>query len=373
MTIPLVDLVAQYRAIQGEIDGAIGGVLQSGIFILGPHVAALEEEIAAFLRVRYAVGVASGTDALHLTLRAYGIGAGDEVIVPAYTFFGTAGAVSQVGAAPVFVDVDPTTYCMDVAELDAKVTRRTKAILPVHLYGHPADMTPILRVARDRNLRVIEDNAQALGAEYRGRMTGALGDAGCLSFFPSKTLGGYGDGGMVVTDSAVVADTVRKLRTHGWRTKYYPEAFGWNSRLDELQAAVLRVKLRHLDAWTRRRRAIAQRYRALLAAYDVGLPGEAPYAKHVYHLYTLRVKARTIVQEHLKSLGIASGIYYPLPPHQAEPYRRLGYSPEAFPEAQRAARETLAIPLYPEMTEGQIEAVASAVSEASAAVAGPRR
>jgi len=372
VTIALVDLVAQYRAIQPEIDAAIAGVLQSGVFILGPNVAAFEEDIAAFLGVRYAVGVASGTDALHLALRAYGIGPGDEVIVPVYTFFGTAEAVSQTGAVPAFVDIDPATYCIDVADLAEKITPRTKAIVPVHLYGHPAEMAPILQVARDRGFVVIEDNAQALGAEYRGRRTGALGGAGCLSFYPTKTLGGYGDGGMVVTDNPIVADAVRKLRTHGWHTKYYPEAFGWNSRLDELQAAVLRVKLRHLGAWTQRRRTIAERYRALLAASGVGLPAEAPYAKHVYHLYTIRVRERKAVQERLLSLGVASGVYYPVPLHETSPYRHPGTA-SAFPQAQRAARETLAIPLYPEMTEDQIDAVASAVTAATAAVAGSRR
>lgn len=372
MTIALVDLVAQYRAIQSEIDDAIARVLRSGVFILGPNVAAFEEELAAFLGVRYAVGVASGTDALHLALRANGIGPGDEVIVPAYTFVSTAEAVSQTGAVPAFVDIDPATYCIDVADLAAKITRRTKAVVPVHLYGHPADMGPIHEAARDRGLTVIEDNAQALGAEYKGRRTGTLGSAGCLSFYPTKNLGGYGDGGMVVTDNPVVADAVRTLRTHGWHTKYYPEECGWNSRLDELQAAVLRVKLRHLEEWTHRRRAIAERYRALLATSGVGLPAEAPYAKHVYHLYTIRVKERNGVQERLHALGVASGVYYPVPLHETTPYRHLGAA-RAFPQAQQAARETLAIPLYPEMTEDQIDAVASAVTAAAAAVAGSRR
>jgi dTDP-4-amino-4,6-dideoxygalactose transaminase len=322
--------------------------------------------------VRYAVGVASGTDALLLTLRAYGIGPGDEVIVPAYTFFATAEVVSELGATPVFVDINPQTYCLDASQLEEKITARTKAIIPVHLYGHPADMAPILEPAKKHGLRVIEDNAQALGAEYRGCKTGSLGDAGCLSFFPSKNLGGYGDGGMVVTNDPILADTVRKLRTHGWRAKYYPEMIGYNSRLDELQAAILRVKLRHLDAWNERRRKIAEQYRALLAGGGVELPWEAPYARHVYHLYVIRVKERKAVQDRLKALGIASAVYYPLPLHLVEPYRNLGYGPGAFPEAERAAEETLAIPLFPEMTADQIEAVASAVKDALRVV-GSRR
>lgn len=368
MRIPLIDLVAQYHSIREEIGQAIQDVLESGVFILGQNVAAFEVEIATYLGVHYAVGVASGTDALLLTLRAYGIGPEDEVIVPAYTFFATAEAVSQVGATPVFVDINPQTYCIDVGQLEARVSPRTKAIIPVHLYGHPADMAPILRLAKQRGLKVIEDNAQALGSEYQGRKTGSLGDAGCLSFFPSKNLGGYGDGGMVVTNDPRLAETVRKLRTHGWRTKYHPEMIGHNSRLDELQAAILRVKLQHLDAWNERRREIAGRYRALLADGGIDLPWGVPYAKHVYHLYIVRAKQRKAVQEHLRSLGIASGIYYPMPLHLLKPYQTLGQGPWAFPQAERAAQESLAIPFYPEMTEAQIEAVASGVREAVALV-----
>lgn len=368
MKIPLIDLVAQYRSIREEIDRAIHGVLESGAFILGPNVAAFEREVASYLGVGFAVGVASGTDALLLTLRAYGIGPEDEVIVPAYTFFATAEAVSQCGATPVFVDIDPQTYCIDVSQVEARITPRTKAIIPVHLYGHPAEMAAIVEIAKRRGLKVIEDNAQAMGAEYRGRKTGSLGDAGCLSFFPSKNLGGYGDGGMVVTDDPELADTVRKLRTHGWRTKYHPEMIGFNSRLDELQAAILRVKLKHLDTWNEQRRMIAARYRVLLADIGVGLPWEAAYAEHVYHLFVIRVRERKAVQDHLKSSGIASGVYYPVPLHLVEPYRHLELGPGSFPEAERAAQETLAIPLYPEMADDQIEAVAAGVKEALAAV-----
>ncbi len=368
MKIPLIDLVAQHQNIREEIDQAIRNVLGSGIFILGPNVAAFEKEVASYLGVSHAIGVASGTDALILTLRAYGIGPGDEVIVPAYTFFATAEAVSQCGATPVFVDIDPNRYCIDVAQIERAITPRTKAIIPVHLYGHPADMGLIGEVARERRLKVVEDNAQALGAEYRGRKTGTLGDAGCLSFFPSKNLGGYGDGGMVVTDDPALAEVIRKLRTHGWRTKYHPEMLGFNSRLDELQAAILRVKLKHLDTWNEQRRMIAARYRVLLADTGVGLPWEAAYAEHVYHLFVIRVRERKAVQDHLKSSGIASGVYYPLPLHLLEPYGRLKLGLGSFPEAEQAAQETLAIPLYPEMTDAQVVAVAAGAKEALAAV-----
>ena len=364
MKIPLIDLVAQYRTIRDEIDRAIREVLDGGNFVLGVNVAAFEEEMAAYLGVGYAIGVASGTDALRLTLQAYGIGPGDEVIVPGYTFFATAESVSHCGATPVFVDIDPKTYCLDVSQVANRITGRTKAIVPVHLFGHPADMDPIMDLARGRGIRVIEDNAQALGAEYGGRKTGSIGDAGCLSFFPSKNLGGYGDGGMVVTSDLTLAEAVRKLRNHGWRRKYFPETVGWNSRLDEIQAAILRVKLRYLDAWNTRRREIAVTYLSLLGDSGVVLPWEAPHAKHVYHLYLLRVKERDVVHAHLRSLDIASAIYYPVPLHLVDPYCPLGFHAGDFPHAEQAAQETLAIPLYPEMKDDQIEAVASAVREA---------
>lgn len=368
MKIPLIDLVGQYRSIEDEIDRAIHEVFEKGSFILGPNVRAFEEEIAAYLGVRCAVGVASGTDALVLTLKACGIGPGDEVIVPAFTFFATAEAVSQVGANPVFVDIDHSTYCLDVSQVEAKITSRTKAIIPVHLFGHPADMAAILEVAQRHDLKIIEDNAQAMGAEYQGRKTAALGDAGCLSFFPSKNLGTCGDGGMIVTNDSSLADSVRRLRTHGWQKKYYPEMIGYNSRLDELHAAILRVKLKYLDRWNEQRREIAQRYKELLSESRIELPFEAPYARHVYHLYIIRVRDRKAVHEHLKSMNIDSGIYYPVPLHLTEAYRYLGYSPGSFPESEQASEETLAIPLYPEMKEEQIQAVATAVKEAMSLV-----
>jgi dTDP-4-amino-4,6-dideoxygalactose transaminase len=362
VSIPLVDLVAQYDAIKDEVTATIDEVLRRGVFILGPNVTALEEELAAYCGTRFAIGVASGTDALILTLRAMGIGPGDEVVVPAYTFFASAEAVSLCGARPVFVDIDPATYGLDPNQVEDRLSPRTRAIIPVHLYGHPAEMDGVLAVAARRGIRVIEDNAQAIGASYHGRRTGGLGDAGCLSFFPSKNLGAYGDAGMVVTSDPAVAEAVRKLRTHGWTRKYFPEMIGMNSRLDELQAAVLRVKLRHLDAWTAARRRVAARYRELLADVPLGVPAEAPDVVHVYHLFVLRVAAREAVRRALAGQGIASAVYYPLPLHRIDPYRSADAA--SYPEAERAAEETLAIPLYPEMTEPLIHQVAGAVREA---------
>ncbi|MEZ0394872.1 MAG: DegT/DnrJ/EryC1/StrS family aminotransferase [Anaerolineales bacterium] len=363
MNIPLVDLTAQYRAIKDEIDAAVLSVLESGRFILGPQVAAFEAEVADYLGVRHAIGVASGTDALVIALRALGIGAGDEVIVPAYSFFATAGAVLSVGARPVFVDIQPGTYLMAVEQVETAITPATKAILPVHLYGQPADMDEILTLAREYHLAVIEDNAQAFGAEYKGRKTGALGDVGCLSFFPSKNLGGYGDGGMLTTNDDRLAESMRMLRTHGWKKKYFPEMLGYNSRLDELQAAVLRVKLRHLDEWNRRRREIAALYHRLLADLPLGLPLEAPNRTHVYHLYVISLSQRDELQQELKKAGIASEVYYPQPLHLAEPCHPLGYQAGQFPLAEQASRALLALPLYPELEREQVQAICSALAD----------
>lgn len=361
MTIPLMDLQAQYRTIQGDIDKAIREVMESGHFILGPNVNQLEREVADYLGVDHAVGVASGTDALVLSLRALGIGPGDEVIMPAYTFFATAGAVMLAGATPVFVDIHPETYCLDGEQVVGRLTSRTKAIIPVHLYGHPADMSLLEELRSSYGLKVIEDNAQAFGAEYRGRKTGSIGDAGCLSFFPSKNLGAYGDGGMVVTNDGFIAEEVRKLRTHGWRKKYYPEVVGYNSRLDELQAAILRVKLRHVDAWNDRRRSLANQYSRHFSSLGIGVPNEAPYARHVFHLYVIRVKEREKVQQQLSKEGVASAVYYPQPVHLSGPCRPLGYDEGNFPVSELASQETLAIPLYPEMSVEQLQKVLEVV------------
>lgn len=357
MRIPLVDLVAQYHSIKEEVDEAVLSVFESGQFILGSNVTDFEGEVARYLGVKHAIGVASGTDALVMTLRAMNVKAGDEVIVPAYSFFATAGAVLTLGARPVFVDVQPGTYLVDVEKVEAAITPRTKAILPVHLYGQPADMDEILALATRHHLAVLEDNAQAFGAAYRGKKAGALGDAACLSFFPSKNLGAYGDGGMVATNDDSVAEKIRMLRTHGWKKKYFPEMLGYNSRLDELQAAILRVKLGHVDDWNKKRYRHAQTYARILTDCGLPIPIEAPHRTHVYHLYVGAFENRSRVQERLKEAGIACGVYYPQPLHLAEPCRVLGYQAGEFPVAERASRTLLALPLYPEITEDQIRAV----------------
>lgn len=364
--IPLVDLVAQYHSIKEEIDSAVHATLESGHFILGPAVSKLEESIGAYLGVKHAIGVASGTDALVLALRASNVGAGDEVIIPAYTFFATAGTVMSVGAKPVFVDVDPVTYEMDVTQIRDRLTPATKAIIPVHLYGQPADMDPILEIAQARGLKVVEDNAQAFGSTYQGKKTGSIGDIGCLSFFPTKNLGAFGDGGMVVTNDPALAERMRLLRTHGWKKKYYSEEIGYNSRLDALQAAILQAKFPHIDDWNQKRRALAQRYSEQLASLGVTVPVECDWGKHVYHLYIIRSARRAELQAFLKEKGIASEVYYPLPPHLSTPCRKFGYKDGDFPHAERASRETLALPLYPELTIEQQDEVIAVVSEFSA-------
>lgn len=360
--IPLMDLVAQYRSIRNEIDEAIHQVLEAGQFILGPNVAALESEISAYLGVKRGVGVASGTDALVLALRALEIGPGDEVIVPSYTFFATAGAVLLVGAIPVCVDIEPDHYSIDVGKITERITPQTRAIIPVHLYGHPANITAVMEIAGERGLKVIEDNAQALGAEYRGHKTGSMGDIACLSFFPSKNLGGCGDGGMVVTNDDDLADRVRMLRTHGWRKKYFPEMVGYNSRLDELQAAILRVKLRHLNGWNERRRILAERYRAQFAGTRIVTPFDAKDAYHVYHVYVIEVDTRQEVQRRLKEQGVPTAIYYPQPLHLTAPLAHQ-YSRGEFPVSEAASERTLSIPFFPEMSEEQVELVASRVKK----------
>ena len=360
--IPLLDLTAQYQTIKPEIDAAIQRVLESGHFILGSEVSALESEVAAYLGVQHGIGVASGTDALILALRALEIGPGDEVIIPAYTFFATAGAVLHVGATPVLVDVNADDYCINIEQTRAAVTQKTKAIISVHLYGQAAEMDALMEIADEYDLRIIEDNAQAFGAEYKGRKTGALGDIGCLSFFPSKNLGGYGDGGMVVTDDVKLAKKVRMLRAHGWKRKYFPEMLGYNSRLDALQAAIIRTKLPHIDRWNDGRRKIAQQYsKALAGVAGVQTPYEAPNRQHVYHLYVLQSARRDELQARLKEAGIGTSVYYPQPLHLAEPCKALGYKTGDFPVAEKASAETIAIPVYPEMSEEQFDFVVKSI------------
>lgn len=366
MRVPLVDLQAQYRLIRREINTAIRRVMASGQFILGPEVEALEREIAAYCGTREAVAVASGTDALELSLRALGIGPGDEVVTTAFSFFATAEAIVAVGATPVFVDIELSTYTMDPEALAAAVTPRTAAVLPVHLYGQPCAMDRVLAVARRCGLALIEDCAQAIGAEFGGRRVGGFGQAGCLSFFPSKNLGGYGDGGMVVMNDATLAARVRLLRAHGSLAKYRHIRLGTNSRLDALQAAVLRAKLPHLDRWNAARRRHARRYTALLERAQLGAqlvpPHEAPGRTHVYHLYTLRVRGRDRLQRALAAHGIASQAAYPSTlPSQPALRGRVRVRGRC-PRAQQAAREVLSLPMYPELTPGTIRRVVDRVT-----------
>ncbi|MEX0833637.1 MAG: DegT/DnrJ/EryC1/StrS family aminotransferase [Actinomycetota bacterium] len=365
--IPLIDVLAQYRSLQADIDEAVRETLDSGNYVLGPNVAGLEDEIAGYLGASRAVGVASGTDALHLSLVALGIGPGDEVVVPAYSFFATAEAVMNVGARPVFVDISLDSYCMDPALAEEVVTERTKAIIVVHLFGHPADMDAIGELAVRHGLKVIEDNAQALGAANGGRKTGVIGDAGCLSFFPTKNLGGFGDGGMVVTNDSSLAEEVKLLRSHGSREKHVPSKAGFNSRLDELQAAILRVKLPHVDRWNERRREIAHRYSDRLSSPAVFVPRVAPGVTHAYHLYVLRMRDRDEARRKLDAVGIASAVYYPRPLPQTDACRE--FATGDFPNAETACRESLALPMYPELDDSRVEEVLAAL-EGVAAKAG---
>jgi dTDP-4-amino-4,6-dideoxygalactose transaminase len=364
ISVPIFATKPQYQAIKAEIDAAIAEVLEVNFFILGRFLEAFEQEFASWLDVEHAVGVGNGFDAIHLALRACGIGPGDEVITVAHTAVATAVAISAVGARPVFVDIDPQTYCMDPTAAAAAITPRTRAIVPVHLYGHPADMGRLLDLARRHNLVVIEDAAQAHGARYQDRPCGTLGHAGAFSFYPTKNLGAYGDGGAVVTRDPGVARMIRLLRNYGWAEgkRYYSAVKGVNSRLDELQAAILRVKLRHLDAWNERRRAIAARYTEALAGLpELALPREQPWAYHVYHLYVVRTPRRNALQQHLQAYGVGTQVHYPVPVHLQEAYQELGYRPGALPETERAAGEILSLPLYPELTDAQVEHVCAGV------------
>lgn len=365
MTVPILDLKAQYATIKNEIQAAVNNVLEDQHFILGPEVKALEKEIAEYCGTRYAVGVASGTDALILGLRACGIGPGDEVIVPSFTFIATADAVSLLGAEPVFADIDPNTYNLDPQSVQKRITRRTKAIVPVHLYGQSADMDPILALAKAHNLKVIEDTAQAIGATYKGRKTASMGDVGCISFFPSKNLGGYGDGGMVVTNSEQVARHLGSLRAHGSSKKYLSDEQGWNSRLDELQAAILRVKLRHLDQWSIQRREAARRYDALLQGMsNVVTPKRNGFGDHVFHQYTVRVPQRDVMQKRLAEAGVTTMVYYPHPIHLQPIYASLGYREGDLPVTEAACKQVFSLPMFPELTTEQSEYVANALARA---------
>jgi dTDP-4-amino-4,6-dideoxygalactose transaminase len=374
--IPLVDLKAQYATIKPEVDSAIQAVVDSVAFINGPQVRTFEGAFAAFCGARHAVGVQSGTAALHLALMACDVGPGDEVIVPSMTFIATAEMIGRLGASPVFVDVDPRTCNLDPAALEKAVTPRTRAVIPVHLYGQPAEMDAILEIARRNGLRVIEDAAQAHGAEFRGRRVGTLGDVAVFSFYPGKNLGAYGDAGALVTNDGDLADQVRLLRNHGRRSKYTHEREGFNYRLDTLQAAVLEAKLPHLDAWNTARRHNAKLYRQYLSGLPVELPYEASHVRSVYHLFVIRVRrpnsgigapavaGRDQVLEYLQANGVGAGVHYPIPLHMQPAYEHLGAQPDDLPASWTAAQEILSLPMYPELTEEQIRKVADTLREA---------
>lgn len=363
MRIPLVDLYAQYQAIQPEIDAAIQRVIANSSYILGPEVKKFEGNWAAFCGVKHAVGTDSGTAALHLALLLLGVGPGDEVITTTHTFVATAEVVSLTGARPVFVDIDPRTYNLDSEKVEAAITPRTKVLMPVHLYGQPAEMDSLLAIAKAHNLRVIEDAAQAHGATYRGKPAGSMGDISCFSFYPGKNLGAYGDGGMLVTNDSDLANRAQMLRNHGRRDKYEHLLVGYGYRLDALQAAILDVKLRHLKDWNERRRAHAEYYTKLLSGLDVVTPFEPPHLCGVYHLYVVATPKRDALLKHLKARGIEGGIHYPIPLHLQPVYRDLGYHSGDFPLAETAANQVLSLPMYPELTNEQIEYIAEAVRE----------
>jgi dTDP-4-amino-4,6-dideoxygalactose transaminase len=362
--VPQLDLAAQYAAIGSEIRNAVERVMASQQFVLGREGAALEEEIAKLCGVTHGIGLASGTDALILALRACGVQPGDEVLLPPFTFVATGSAVSALGAKAVFADIRPDTYNLDPSELERRVTSRTRAIVVVHLYGLAADMDPFLAFARAQHLAVIEDNAQAIGASYKGRHTGSLADAACVSFYPTKNLGAYGDAGMVVTNSPELAARIRTLRNHGQSEKYRSTEPGWNSRLDEIQAAILRVKLRHLSNWQRARQSHAAEYNRLLSQIPGVMPPLAPEGyEHVYHQYTIRIEYRDALQKFLSERQIGSTIYYPYPLHLQPLYSSLGHKPGDFPHAERAAQEVLSLPMYPELRNEQIARVVDAIAE----------
>jgi dTDP-4-amino-4,6-dideoxygalactose transaminase len=363
MKIPLVDLKAQYRAIEPEVQAALTRVLNNTSFVMGKEVSDFEEAFARFVGSGDAAGVASGTAALHLSLRALGVGPGDEVITTSHTFIATGEAVSMTGAKPVFVDIDEKTYCLDPALVEKALTPATKAILPVHLYGHPADMKRIMDIAQRHGIYVVEDAAQAHGARLNGQACGAMGDLACFSFYPGKNLGAYGDGGAVTGNRQDLMATVKRLRNHGRTTKYEHEQLGFGERLDGLQAAILGAKLPHLGGWTALRQQHAQLYTRLLSNANVITPYVAPGATHVYHLYVIRTKKRQELLDHLISKGIEAGIHYPIPLHMQPAYVKLGYRDLQLAITEKVVDEIISLPMYPELTEGQIEFVCGAVKE----------
>ncbi|HEV2095503.1 MAG TPA: DegT/DnrJ/EryC1/StrS family aminotransferase [Chthoniobacterales bacterium] len=368
MKVPFLDLNAHHAPLRAEFDRAIAEVIDAGAFAGGPFVTQFEEEFADFCACEHAVGLGSGTEALWLALLAFGVGAGDEVITVPCTFMATAEAITYCGAKPVFVDVDERTYTMDPAALEDAITARTKAIIPVHLFGQPADMDPIMEIARGRGLAVIEDAAQAHGAEYKGRRAGSIGDIGCFSFYPGKNLGAFGEAGAVVTNDAALRDTMRVLRDHGQTRKYHHTMVGWNCRMDGIQAAVLRIKLRHLnDNNALRRQHAAQYDRALGSVDGVVTPHAAEYAQHIYHIYATRVAERDATMRRLEETGIGCGVHYPVPVHLQEAYCHLNYSRGAFPVSECIASEFISLPMFPELTQKQVSLAAEAVKESMVA------
>jgi dTDP-4-amino-4,6-dideoxygalactose transaminase len=363
--IPFLDLHAQYRSIKSEVDSAVLRVLESSQFVLGEEVEVFERDFAGYCQTKYAVGVNSGTSALHLALLAAGIGPGDEVVTVPFTFVATVAAIIYAGARPVLVDIEPKSLTIDVNQIEKAITKRTKAILPVHLYGQSADMDPITEIARRHNLLVIEDAAQAHGAEYKGRRVGATGDLGCFSFYPGKNLGAYGEGGAVTTNNEAFAQEVRAYRDWGQKQKYHHELKGFNYRMEGLQGAVLRVKLRYLEEWTEKRRTHAAHYDDLISNSGVNVLKANPDRRHVYHIYAVRSPRRDLLQEHLRSKGVQTGIHYPVPVHLQRAYADLGYSAGDFPVSERAAAEVISLPMFSELTHDQIEFVASAVKQAA--------
>jgi dTDP-4-amino-4,6-dideoxygalactose transaminase len=359
--IPIVDLKAQYASIKDEVAVAIQGVLDSCQFTLGSEVLALEKEFAAYCSAKEAIGVNSGTSALHLALLAAGVGPGDEVITVPFTFVATAAAIHYTGATPVYVDIDPKTFNMDPAKLEAAITTKTRAVMPVHLYGRPAEMDPIVQIARKHRLVVIEDAAQAHGAEYKERRVGSLGDMACFSFYPGKNLGAYGEAGMVTTDSAEYAKKIKMLRDWGAETKYHHVLKGYNFRMEGMQGAVLRVKMRYIEKWTEARRDIARRYDQALAGSGIETPQPSENSRHVYHVYAIRSPTRAKWQQGLTARGVQTGIHYPIPVHLQPAYSDARWSRGDFPHAEKAAGEVLSLPMYPELHESQQDEVVAAV------------
>ena len=361
--IPFVDLKREYVEISEEITYAFHRVLESGWFILGDEVKNFEEEFSKYIGTKYGIGVNSGSDALFLALKALGIGNGDEVITVSHTFISTVDAIVRNGAKPVFVDIDPDTYCIDVTKVEGGITKKTRAIIPVHLYGHPADMEPIMEIAKKYNLYVIEDACQAHGAEYKGKKVGSIGDIGSFSFYPIKNLGAYGDGGIVVTNNEELAEKLRMFRNYGQPQKYYHDFVGVNSRLDEIQAAVLRVKLKYLDGWNERRIKVARLYNKLLEDSEIVTPNEKEYAKHVYHLYVIRYKNREMLQQHLQKNGIPTQIHYPIPVHKQKAYLNLGFNVH-LPATEKICTEILSLPMHPLLHEDEILIIVEGVKNA---------